>query len=84
MVPNCFLISYTSGATTLSPLSPYVSLIAPNMRYLSWLKQIIFGYDCVFPNVDKKLVRNDGDIDQVEIWELIWGAFSDCYSNFET
>ena len=51
MVPKCWHISSTSGATTLSLISPYDSLFMPTMWNFSWLKTVS-GFDCGIPHVD--------------------------------
>ena len=39
MVPEFLHLSSTAGATTLSQIPPYASLLMPNMWHFSWEKR---------------------------------------------
>ena len=55
IAPKVLQILSTAGATILSPLSPYDSLLMPNMWYFSWQKYIVSRCDCGIPRVDVKI-----------------------------
>ena len=68
-VPNILHLSSTAGATALSQLSHYASLLMPTMLHFSWRKISSLDVTVVFLMYMDKLVYRNSDINQEAIRE---------------
>ena len=74
MATDILHIYSTSGATTLSPLSSYASLLMPTMCCFSWRKKSSLDVTVVFLVYMDKLVFRNSDSYQEDIkdqWKLV-------------